>query len=262
MPRHWSGFRQPWSTPASNSSIMMTLGDTGLGFQKRRSASRRRRLYPCLESASSPAAADDPTCQPVQCNAQRYERTEARRETRASHFERKLQTKAGSEAERPEASGTNFRDRDHRALPAARELDRGGADRDVGVSVRRVGDITDALWGTGRRPRLYRRSTRRSYGATARPTPSRGTIRGILLASGGGPPHGAGAGRIDVERAFRFGAMDAARLIEHRDAEIAPLLEDRVVLGDEVLRPFERLDRRPLRHRGSRSTATGSSPSP
>jgi len=31
------------------------------------------------------------------CNAQRYERTEARRDTRAGHYERKLQTKAGEE---------------------------------------------------------------------------------------------------------------------------------------------------------------------
>jgi putative transposase len=29
------------------------------------------------------------------CNAQRYERTEARRDTRVGHYERKLQTKAG-----------------------------------------------------------------------------------------------------------------------------------------------------------------------
>src|SRR5262245_32904076 len=29
------------------------------------------------------------------CNAQRYERTQARRDTRAGHYERKLQTKAG-----------------------------------------------------------------------------------------------------------------------------------------------------------------------
>jgi transposase-like protein len=29
------------------------------------------------------------------CNAQRYERTETRRDTRAAHYERKLQTKAG-----------------------------------------------------------------------------------------------------------------------------------------------------------------------
>ena len=29
------------------------------------------------------------------CNAQRYERSEVRRDTRAGHYERKLQTKAG-----------------------------------------------------------------------------------------------------------------------------------------------------------------------
>src|ERR1041385_8253358 len=29
------------------------------------------------------------------CNAQRYERSDARRDTRAGHYERKLQTKAG-----------------------------------------------------------------------------------------------------------------------------------------------------------------------
>src|SRR5262249_34488527 len=32
------------------------------------------------------------------CNAQRYERSEARRDTRAGHYERGLQTKAGEEA--------------------------------------------------------------------------------------------------------------------------------------------------------------------
>ena len=63
------------------------------------------------------------------------------------------------------------------------------------------------------------------------------------------PADGAGTGRIDVERALRLRALDAARLVEHRDAQVAALLEDRVVLGDEVLRPVERLDRRPLRHR-------------
>ena len=30
------------------------------------------------------------------CNAQRYERSEARRDTRAGHYERQLQTKAGT----------------------------------------------------------------------------------------------------------------------------------------------------------------------
>src|ERR1043165_1455137 len=40
--------------------------------------------------------------------------------------------------------------------------------------------------------------------------------------------HRAGAGRIDVERAFRPRTLHAARLVEHRDNEVAPLLEDLV----------------------------------
>jgi transposase-like protein len=66
------------------------------------------------------------------CNAQRYERSEARRDTRAGHYERKLQTKAGEvRFEGPQASGADLRDGDYRALPASRELGRRGADRDV-----------------------------------------------------------------------------------------------------------------------------------
>src|SRR5260370_38849783 len=65
------------------------------------------------------------------CNAQRYERSEARRDTRAGHYERKLQTKAGAvRFEGPQASGADLRDGDYRALPASRELGRRGADRD------------------------------------------------------------------------------------------------------------------------------------
>jgi transposase-like protein len=85
------------------------------------------------------------------CKAQRYERSEARRDTRAGHYERKLQTKAGEvRFEGPQASGADLRDGDYRALPASRELVRRGADRDV--SGRGIGapveDITEALWGT------------------------------------------------------------------------------------------------------------------
>ena len=46
---------------------------------------------------------------------------------------------------------------------------------------------------------------------------------------------GAGAGRKDVERSFRLGAMNAFGLVEHRHAKVAPLLEDPVVHRDEVL---------------------------
>jgi putative transposase len=60
------------------------------------------------------------------CNAHRYERSEARRDTRAGHDERQLQTKAGEvAAEGAEASRADLRDCDHRTLPPAGELGRG-----------------------------------------------------------------------------------------------------------------------------------------
>src|SRR5437773_3221302 len=63
------------------------------------------------------------------CNAQRYERTEARRDTRAGHYERGLQTKAGDVTLKvPKLRRQTF---DHRALPAAGGFRGGGADRDV-----------------------------------------------------------------------------------------------------------------------------------
>src|ERR1700745_10336 len=78
------------------------------------------------------------------CNAQRYERSEARRDTRAGYYERGPQTKAGEgRVTVPKLRQQTLRDGHHRAVSAARELGRGGADRDVsaGVSVRRVEDI-------------------------------------------------------------------------------------------------------------------------
>src|SRR5438874_9370464 len=65
-----------------------------------------------------------------------------------------------------------------------------------------------------------------------------------------GTPERASAGRVYVERAFRLRALDTARLVEHRNAEIPPFLEHSVVPGDEFLRPVERLDCRPLCHGG------------
>ena len=54
------------------------------------------------------------------CNAQRYERSEARRDTRAGHYERKLQTKAGEvRLKVPKLRAQDLRDGDHRALPTA-----------------------------------------------------------------------------------------------------------------------------------------------
>jgi hypothetical protein len=83
--------------------------------------------------------------------AGRYERTQARRDTRAGSYRRKLGTQARrSRAQDTEVAPADFRDRDHRALPAAGELGRRALIEMylAGVSVRRVEDITEALWGT------------------------------------------------------------------------------------------------------------------
>src|SRR5215472_10928542 len=83
------------------------------------------------------------------CNAQRYERSEARRDTRAGHYERKLQTKAGEVKLRIPKLRTQtfetaiierYRRRESSVEEALIEMYL------AGVSVRRVEDITEALW--------------------------------------------------------------------------------------------------------------------
>src|SRR5438128_2566700 len=85
------------------------------------------------------------------CNAQRYERSEARRDTRAGHYERGLQTKAGEVRLRvPKLRQQTFetaiieryRRRESSVEEALIEMYL------AGISVRRVEDITEALWGT------------------------------------------------------------------------------------------------------------------
>ena len=100
------------------------------------------------------------------CNAQRYERSEARRDTRAGHYERNLQTKAGEVRLRIPKLRPDLRDRDHRAVPPARELGRGSALEMylAGVSVRRVEDITEALWGTPVSPSTVSELSKKIYG--------------------------------------------------------------------------------------------------
>ena len=82
------------------------------------------------------------------CNAQRYERTEARRDTRAGHYERGLQTKAGDVTLKvPKLRRQTFetaiieryRRREASVEEALIEMYL------AGVSVRRVEDITEAL---------------------------------------------------------------------------------------------------------------------
>ena len=89
------------------------------------------------------------------CNAQRYERTEVRRDTRAGHYERKLQTKAGEvRLKVPKLRAQTFetaiieryRRRESSVEEALIEMYL------AGVSVRRVEDITEALWGTRASP--------------------------------------------------------------------------------------------------------------
>src|SRR5438270_2699809 len=85
------------------------------------------------------------------CNAGRYERTEARRDQRAGSYDRKLQTKAGEvRLKVPKLRQQTFetaiieryRRRESSVEEALIEMYL------AGVSVRRVEDITEALWGT------------------------------------------------------------------------------------------------------------------
>lgn len=85
------------------------------------------------------------------CQASRYERSAERRDTRAGHYKRKLHTKAGEvELKVPKlrklpfetAIIERYRRRESSVEEALMEMYL------AGVSVRRVEDITQALWGT------------------------------------------------------------------------------------------------------------------
>jgi len=85
------------------------------------------------------------------CGAERYQRTEARKDTRAGHYERSLHTKAGEvKLKMPKLRQQTFetaiieryRRRESSVEEALIEMYL------AGVSVRRVEDITEALWGT------------------------------------------------------------------------------------------------------------------
>jgi putative transposase len=101
------------------------------------------------------------------CNAQRYERSAARRDTRAGHYERGLQTKAGEVRLRiPKLRRQTFetaiieryRRRESSVEEALIEMYVGG------VSVRRVEDITEALWGTRVSPSTVSQLNKKIYG--------------------------------------------------------------------------------------------------
>jgi putative transposase len=85
------------------------------------------------------------------CRAERYERTEARKDTRAGSYQRQLQTKAGEVTLKVPKLRTlpletaiieRYRRRESSVEEALVEMYL------AGVSVRRVEDITEALWGT------------------------------------------------------------------------------------------------------------------
>src|SRR5215212_3301946 len=66
------------------------------------------------------------------CGAGRYERSEARTDTRAGPLRAEPGNAGGpGQSQSPEVAPSDLRDGDHRALPPPRELGRGGFDRDV-----------------------------------------------------------------------------------------------------------------------------------
>ena len=99
------------------------------------------------------------------CGAGRYERSQARQDTRAGSYDRTLQTSAGEvNLKVPKLRRQTFetaiieryRRRESSVEEALIEMYL------AGISVRRVEDITEALWGTRVSPRRCPTSTRRS----------------------------------------------------------------------------------------------------
>jgi len=100
------------------------------------------------------------------CNAKRYERTAARKDTRAGHYSRKLHTKAGEVHINVPKLRTlpfetaiieRYRRRESSVEEALIEMYL------AGVSVRRVEDITEALWGTRVSPATVSQLNKKIY---------------------------------------------------------------------------------------------------
>jgi len=101
------------------------------------------------------------------CGAGRYERSEARKDTRAGHYSRKLDTKAGQvKLKVPKLRTMTFetaiieryRRRESSVEEALIEMYL------AGISVRRVEDITEALWGTRVSPSTVSNLNKKVYG--------------------------------------------------------------------------------------------------
>ena len=101
------------------------------------------------------------------CQASRYERTETRKDTRAGHYSRKLSTKAGDVTLKVPKLRTmtfetaiieRYRRRESSVEEALIEMYL------AGISVRRVEDITEALWGTRVSPSTVSNLNKKVYG--------------------------------------------------------------------------------------------------
>ncbi len=101
------------------------------------------------------------------CKARRYEHTKARRDTRAGFYTRKLETKAGEvELKVPKlrtlpfetAIIERYRRRESSVEEALIEMYL------AGISVRRVEDITESLWGTRVSPSTVSNLNKKVYG--------------------------------------------------------------------------------------------------
>lgn len=101
------------------------------------------------------------------CKARRYERTAGRKSTRAGHYERALETKAGKvtlkmpklrQVPFETAIVERYRRRESSIEEALIEMYL------AGVSVRRVEDITEALWGTRVSPSTVSQLNQKIYG--------------------------------------------------------------------------------------------------
>ena len=93
------------------------------------------------------------------CNAQRYERSEARRDTRAGYYERGLQTKAGEVRWRvPKLRRQTFE------TAIIERYRRRESSVEEALIESRVEDITEALWGTRVSPSTVSDLNKKIYG--------------------------------------------------------------------------------------------------
>src|SRR5215471_124308 len=101
------------------------------------------------------------------CTAGRYERTEARRDQLRQLRPQAADPSGRGPAQDSQAATADLRDGDHRALSAAGESRWRKALIEMylaGVSVRRVEDITEALWGTRVSPSTVSELNKKIYG--------------------------------------------------------------------------------------------------